>query len=322
MSREVLGTLPEAVAAASLPGVGPSGGTATPVPGRTRLTSTRRAPSWPSIRPAPLLLGRRPTALAVAVALGIAAGWVADTAWRSAQTTDARLRTAGLSSVVIDAQHTGDTPNRMTADLTVALGNLGLVPVQLIGSEITYDAVAIVSIEPLRVTVPVNATRTAVLQVAVGCRSAQPLELPALQAQTPDGALLTLPTDGAGQALADLCDASSDADRVIRQVGVARDGNRLRVSLTAGSGRTTELQQVRAGGVRLDASPLPATVDGEVRTLWLEPPASCAPSWQRTGLPETIDLDVDVGADVTVTVPLGYALAAWLLDAPCRGGTG
>lgn len=336
MSREVLGTLPDA-AAGSVPDVSPSGGTAThppgslgsgrgpgprpgPGPGRTPPNPPPPGHTPPTrTPPARTPWQRRTTVLAAAATLGITIGWLADTAWQTAQSADARLRTAGLSSVVVDAQHTGDAPTRMTADLTVRLDNLGLAPVQLIGSEVTYDAVAVVAIEPPRQTVPVDASRTVVLRVAIGCRSPRPLRLPPLQGRTPDGALLSLPTDGAGQALADLCAAGAGADHVIRQVGVSGDGTQLKVAMTADSGRTTEVHQIRAGGVRLEARPLPATVDGTVRTFWLQRPTECSPLWQRSGLPEVIHLDVDIGADVTVAVPLGYALAGWLLDGPCRG---
>jgi hypothetical protein len=77
------------------------------------------------------------------------------------------------------------------------------------------------------------------------------------------------------------------------------------------------VHSIRAGGVTLTTHPLPATVDGAARTLWLDQPDSCPLTWQRTGFPESLDLDVDIGSDATVTMPIGYPLAAWLLDGPC-----
>jgi hypothetical protein len=167
--------------------------------------------------------------------------------------------------------------------------------------------------------VPARETRTAVLEVAVGCRSPLPLNLPPLQVRTPDGALMSVVADGAGQVLADLCSAGPDVDHLIHQVGVSRDGTRLKVAVTAASGRTTVLHAIHAGGVPIEVRPLPSTVDGGIRTLWLEPPADCPPTWQRTGLPEDLDVDVEVGANATVRIPVGYALAGWLLDGPCAG---
>jgi hypothetical protein len=360
MSREVLGTLPDAAVGEPLQDDGsqdngshsgpsarrrrhglsllrlpvlrlPLHGLASRLPLRSLASRLARpSPSHPlssshalpaGVPEVPRVRSRQALALTVTltVAVGLGAGWAADTTWRSARSTDARLRTAGLSVVVVDTQHTGDAATKLTADLTVRLGNLGLVPVRLIGSGVTYDAAAIVWIEPPQVTVPVDGTRTAVLQVSVDCRSPQPLELPPLQGRAPDGSLISVAADGAGQALADLCDAGTHVDHLVRLVGVSRDGDLLKVSLTAAGGRTTELHEIRAGGVHLDARPLPAAVDGETRTVWLQPPPDCALTWQRTGLPESVQLDVDVGADATVTVPLGYALPAWLLDGPCRG---
>jgi hypothetical protein len=255
--------------------------------------------------------------LGVTVLVGVLVGWSGDAAWRSAQATDALLHTAGLSVVVTDAQDTGDSPIRLTADLTVHLTNLGLVPVELIGAETTYGAAAVVAIDPPHVTIQAHDAHDAVLEVAIGCRSPQPLDLPPLQLQAPDGSLQSVLVDGGGQALAHLCDGGSAVDHVLRLVSVTRDANQLKIQITASSGRTTQVQAIRAGGVTLTAHPLPAAVDGAARTLWLDQPAGCPLTWQRTGFPESLDVDVDIGSDATVTVPIGYALAAWLLDGPC-----
>lgn len=330
MSREELGTLPAAAAAEPSPDVGsPSGRHGTHLPARTDTPSALPRAALPRLRVPRLRVPRLPvghgpgarhraTGFALAVAVGVTAGWAADAAWRSALSTDSRLRTAGLSVVVVDAQHTGDAATRLTANLTVRLANLGLVPVQLIGSEVTYDAAAIVSLDPPRLTVPVNGIRAAVLEVTVGCRSPLSLQLPPLQARAPDGSLISVSADGAGQVLADLCNAGPDADHLVRVADVSRDGARLRMSVTTAGDRPTELQAIRAGGVRLGLGPLPATLDGGTRTIWLQPPGDCPLTWRRTGLPESIQLDIDVGAQATMTVPLGYALPAWLLDGPCR----
>ena len=347
MSREVLGTLPDDALPGPRPaGPGPAGAglagpgfvrpelagpglaeaTSTPVPEVAAPTRTRRLRARLRVlssrrlgRPGRRRRRRRAAVLSFAVLVGTLAGWCGDAAWRSAQATDALLRTAGLSVVVIDAEHTGDGPTTLTADLTVRLTNLGLVPVELSGAETTYDAAAVVALDPPHVSVPVHAQRSAVLEVAVGCRSPQPLDLPPLQVQTPDGALSSVLADGAGQVLADLCNAALPADRLVRPLEVSRVATQLRVVVTACSGRTTELQAIRAGGVPLLGRPLPATVDGEARTLWLDRPPDCPQAWRRSGFPESLEADVDVGSQATVTIPLGYQLTAWLLDGPCGG---
>jgi hypothetical protein len=272
----------------------------------SRLRATLRRPG-----------GRRAVALLTAGLLGLLLGWSGDAAWRSAQADDARLRTAGLSVVVSDAQRTDESALRTSAELTIEVTNLGLVPMAVVGSELTYDAAAVVSIEPPQFTVPVDGSRSALLQVAVGCRSAQPLDLPPLQARAPDGSLLSVVVDGAGQVLTQLCDSGPEVDQVLRAVAIARDGVRLRIALMAPGGRTTEVQSVRAGGVALTGRPLPAMIEGVPRSIWLQPPIDCPETWRQTGLPQDLQIDVDIGTDATVTLPIGYQLASWLLDGPC-----
>jgi hypothetical protein len=336
MSREVLATLPDA----GTPGRPSTQRPNTRSPSTQRPStrrpntqspnaqspSTRRPNGYPAAGHAPAQgaaaphgnTRRRLLALALAAVLGLGAGWAGDGIWRSTQSAEARLRAAGLAVAVTDARRTADTATRLSADLTVQLTNLGLVPVQLIGSELAHGAAAVVSIDPPRVTVPVGDTRTAVLRVDVGCRSPQPLDLPPLQVRTPDGGLMSVAADGSGQVLADLCEAGPEVDHLVRQVGVSRDGAQLKVAVVASS-RTTELHSIRAGDVPLQGRPLPTTVNGVTRTIWLEPPTGCPLAWQRNGLPESLELDVGVGTGATVRIPVGYALAEWLLDGPCRG---
>ncbi len=165
----------------------------------------------------------------------------------------------------------------------------------------------------------------------VGCASPQGLRLPDLRLSTPDGLVtVEVPVDAAAPALAAACDGSGtrpaivEASAVPARSEVARfvDGDRLRLSVVAPSGRTTRVVGARVGGLELFGDPLPMTVDGTPRALWLDQPIACDPSLTRGGLPTALDLDVDAGAGqvATVRVAIGAPLVRWLLAGPC--GTG
>jgi hypothetical protein len=141
----------------------------------------------------------------------------------------------------------------------------------------------------------------------------------------PDDQSRDVPVEAGSQALASVCAASplplvtGVAVPARTDVALLLDGKRFRLSLLAPSGRTTRIVAVRAGRLELTGDPLPMTVDGTARAMWLDPPARCPEPVTAGGLPRSVQVDVDpgTGQTATVTVDVGDALAVWLLRGPC-----
>lgn len=217
---------------------------------------------------------------------------------------------------------------RRTAALRVDVLNLGAVPLTVAGRSDSFSAVRIRFVEPSGAEVAPQRRITVDVVVEAACDSPQALRVPPLQVTSPDGFVRDVVLDGTAPALADLCAAGMNGTaELVRGAAVPAgnevadlvDGDRFRIAVESPSGRTTRVVGVRASGLVLDADPLPATVDGTRRFLWLERPETCDASVLRAGPPRYVDLDVDAGSGQTasVRISLGDDFAAWLLAGPC-----
>jgi len=319
--RGTAGTRPDPDGAA-----GPSGS----VPGRPPPAVRRRTP-----RPAMSRRRRAAVVLVLAALSGAAFGWNGAGSWREAQEREVLLQSAGAAAAVValDASVGGldavdEARGVRSAALTVSILNLGGVPLQVSGRSDSLSAVRIRFVNPSGASVGPRARLTVRVVVEVACSSPQALRVPPLQITSPDGLVRDIPLDATAPALGDLCTENINGTAALIEGAAARTGTdvgdlvddgRFRVSVRAPSGRTTRVVGVRAGGLELTGDPLPATVDGTARVLWLEQPRACDPSVSRSGLPRSLDVDVDGGAGQTATVrvQIGDALARWLLDGPC-----
>lgn len=337
MSREVVGTAePDAVTVAAHPAP-PAQPAAQPAPPAPAVVPAV-VPAVAQVRP-----DRRRRAVAAvlvgAALLGAALGWSGAGSWRDAQRREVALASAGASAVVVglDTSLSGLRPavsgaDRRTAVLQVSVLNLGAVPLRVTGRSDSWSAVRILAVEPAGADVAAAARRDVRVAVEVDCTSPQALRVPPLQFTSPDGLVRDIAVDVTAPALADLCAAGMNGTQELlrgrvadRGSDVARlvDRDRLRLVLVSPSGRTTRVVAIRAAGLALDADPLPATVDGTPRYLWLKPPTGCDASVLRVGAPRHVDVDVDAGSGQTATVRLrlGDLFAGWLLAGPCGRST-
>ncbi len=297
---------------ATAPGAGPV------VPDTDPTPDAAAAPG-PSAAPSAAPRRRTVTAVLATACLGLLAGWVGASAWRSSSARDAALTTLGATAVITAAAPAGDASAGVGAELDVLITNIGAVPLTVGTGPLGFDASAVTGLDPSRLSLPAAARGTLLVHVAVACDSPQPLTLAPLRVTGPDGSTHPLRIDGSSQALVDLCTAGPAATQVLSALDATPDGKRLRVTLTAPTGRVTTVDTVSAGGVPLSGDPLPAVVDGP-HALWLDPPQKCPPEWSRIGIPRTLTVQLDAGGRATLEVPVGYGLSAWLLRTACPAG--
>ena len=217
-----------------------------------------------------------------------------------------------------------------TASLTVQVRNLGDVPLQVLSGGATFTAVRIRFLEPSGATVGPRGRLTLQVAVEVDCASPLSLGVPPLRVVLPDDASRDVPVEAGTQALAGVCGRSplplvtGVAVKAVTDVAALLDGKRFRLSLVSPSGRTTRIVAVRAGSLDLTGDPLPMTVDGTARAMWLDPPTRCPAAVTAGGVPTSVQVDVDpgTGQTATVAVDVGGTFAAWLLRSACGRSNG
>jgi hypothetical protein len=262
-----------------------------------------------------------------ALAGGALLGWTGSGNWTAPAPAPAD---ATLAAVVQSMERADgrDAPSIRSSDeawrlsARIWLTNLSTSPVTLLGTG-NAPLAAQATIRDLPLTVLPGADRQITASVVLVCSSPQQLDLQPLQVRRGNGPTRPVRLLGAAAALAHAC-ATTTPRRVISSTAALLDEERLRVDLTVTGGRTIRLVAVRAGGTELTGRPLPAQLDGQLRSIWLNPPASCPTSWQRAGIPRSLDLTLeggtDLGSGVTRThdsVLVGDSLAAWLLGSGC-----
>lgn len=262
-------------------------------------------------------LRARVAVLVAALLVGGVVGWTGMGSWRAG---DARAptQTRQGTAVVTFSFATSAQGEGLRADLDVRVRNTGTEPMDVLGAQGSIRAAQVTSIEALPRTVPPGASTLLKVHVVALCGSPQPLVLPGLSVRGRDGVRRELPVQGGSAALTDVCETGPSP--LLEVVSARADGPRFALTLTAGSGRSTRVLALRAGGVPLSGSPLPAGIDGRDRTVWLDPPSTCSPTWISADLPDTLDSDVDVGGPATVRLRVGPALPTWLLEQGCRAG--
>lgn len=256
-------------------------------------------------------------ALAAAVAVGGVVGWSSAGSWRSTQTRGALLTSMDAAASVVRAVPHDQDVEQSTLGLTVQVTNKGPVPFELLGGEGAFTAASIDRVDGVPVTVQAGGAVEVVVNTTVICPSPRALRLPPLSIRGEDGVRRSLEVAGAAATLIRLC-STSRRQPLVAATAATQDGPRLRIQLQAPGGRSTRIQEVRLGGVLVRARPQPLVVDGENRTLWLEPAAECDPSWIATALPRSLEAVVDAGGgNARLQVDVGPALSRWLLGGPC-----
>ncbi len=249
----------------------------------------------------------------LAILLTGALGWLAAGAW---QPPPPPPPPEAVTAAVLDARADGNRPTPVRGRMRVVVQNDGDHPVSVVGFEPPRDSGFVMGLDPRRLEVPAGGRADLVLQFAVRCGAATPLDLPALRIRRPDGGLRPVPLAGATDALATMCAGWPDQEPLVLD-SVGRDGDRLQLRLRVPGGRSTRLDDASAGAVRLAVSTLPTTVDGGGTTVWLQPPRQCPVRWQQTGIPRTLTLQGDLGGPATLTLPVGAMLSDWILDTAC-----
>jgi hypothetical protein len=262
--------------------------------------------------------------LAVLVA-GTVFGWTGSGSMSSSLQRDDLARTAAVVATVLDMSGRPDSTGSADIVARVRVVNVGAVPVTVTGAERGFLAARIDQVSRLPADLAVGARLDLQLSVQVACWSPNQLALPALSMRRPDGVLRPVPIDGATAELARVCNLGDPKSHTLVLQDVRRDGDRLRLVMVVPSGRTVRIMDVAAGEISLTGRPLPSTIDGQPRAMWLDAPSSCDVSWRTQGFPRTLDLTVDGTIDGVgrshVVIDAGYALAGWLLSGPCRGVT-
>ncbi|MBK8075559.1 MAG: hypothetical protein IPK24_08330 [Kineosporiaceae bacterium] len=275
---------------------------------------------------------RRRRALAgLTFAAGILVGWAA---FGTASWTPAVADPPGLSlaATLVDLHAAGpdptggpqgaDPPLSVIADLAVA--NLTGQAITLDGPGAPLTAARVRGLTPSSPRIAAQAHRQVTAAIEISCGSPQALDLPPLQITRADGRRGSVPVDGAASQLTAWC-ARQRPEQALLVRQVVADGERLRLDLTVPGGRTALVAQIEVGGVVLTGRPLPAMVDGQVRSIWLDPPGRCQDTWLAAGIPTAFDLTVEApaaperGARSWSRLPGGASLAQWLLDSSCSG---
>jgi hypothetical protein len=245
--------------------------------------------------------------------VGCLAGWAAAGAWAP---TNATAPPEAITATVRDMRPDPDSrPEPARARLVVDVVNATPGAVAVVGHSTSFDAASITGLEPRSLKIAAGASRSVVLQVAVACSGPAPLRSPALRIRRADGGIRPVPVTGASQALLAVCAAGTAHQLPLVIDKVSLDGRRLALVMTSPSGRTTEVHAVRAGGVALAATQ--ATIAGGETTIWLDPPVDCPQAWRSEGVPQQVSVDVDVGGPASITLPVGPALADWILADSC-----
>lgn len=255
------------------------------------------------------------TALLVGVVcvVGCLGGWTAAGAWAPANPpTPPEAVTATVRDMRLDPD---SRPEPARARLVIDVVNASPGAVVVVGHATSFDAASITGLEPRALKIAAGASRAVEVEVAVACSGPAPLRAPALRIRRTDGGIRPVPVTGASQALLAVCAAGSGQQLPLVIDKVSLDGRRLAVVMSVPSGRTTQVQAVRAGGVALAASQ--ATIGGGDTTIWLDPPVDCPQAWRSDGVPQQITLDVDVGGPGSLSLQIGPALADWILADSC-----
>ncbi len=313
----------------------------TDLDGEQRFLSPPARPATPGRPVQPLRPRRLAAAGLVAGLVGMALGW-ADSGvslaptpgsenpplvWAVAQSASPYLALPDPSAD--DSADSGADGSRSASTLLVDLGvqlvNRSPAPLTLVGIAPSVFAVGEIELRPLPLALGAGASGQATARIEARCWSPLPLDLPGLIVSAPDGGRQIVPVIGAAAELVAACSAFFP-DSALRAVA-ARDGDRLTVNLWATSGRSLRVVAIEAGGVLLEAEPVPRPIDGYTSTIWLDPPDSCPTSWRQRGIPQQLDLVVEgvhgrvVGSTrARIRILIGADLGDWLLEGPCRDG--
>ncbi|MFZ0159770.1 MAG: hypothetical protein WAL50_12125, partial [Kineosporiaceae bacterium] len=277
------------------------------------------------LQPGPLGSRRaRAAAHAAAHGLGAAIGWTGAGTWAEPPPP----LDQAVSAVVLEI---GIHPGTGVTAARIRVINLGwekvsvTAPGAVAGAQWSGLAARPTGLDPAESTVPGGTSRDFTAPLTVSCTSPLPLGLDPLIATRSDGQTRSIPLRGAAVELDRLC-ATGPARGVLRITDIGRDGPRMQVRLTVPGGRSIRVVGIEVGGLALTGRPLPAQVDGQVRSIWLDPPRSCPASWRTLGAPRALDViiedpfDQSAGSTRTrISLVTGDDLASWLLDAGCPG---
>jgi hypothetical protein len=245
--------------------------------------------------------------------VGCLTGWTAAGAWAPANPTNPP---EAVTATVRDMRLDPDSrPEPARARLVIDVANASPGAVVVVGHATSFDAASVTGLEPRALRIAPGASRPVEVEVAVACSGPAPLRSPALRIRRADGGVRPVPVNGASQALLAVCAAGTGQQLPLVIDKAWLEGRRLAVEMSVPSGRTTQVRAVRAGGVALSASQ--ATIAGEGTTIWLDPPVDCPQPWRSEGVPQQITLDVDVGGPASLSLPVGPALADWILADSC-----
>ncbi len=266
----------------------------------------------------------------LALAGGAVFGWTASDAWGGSSVHDVAARGTAASATVVMMSGRFDPQGQAHLDALIRVVNLGTLPIGITGWEVAYLAAQTDSVSPVPLTVEPGQSVLVRLAGRLVCTSPLPLSLPALTVRRADGSNRPLAIDGASAELARSCSGGRRAGQSLELVSARRDGARLRLVLDVPSGRTVRVLAMSAGTVVLTGRPLPGEVDGQTRTIWLDPPAGCAVPWRTQGIPRGLEVTLTGVADraevagvggSVMHLDVGYELSRWLLDQACTGRT-
>lgn len=273
---------------------------------------------------------RRRVLAGVAFAVGVLIGWpaVGAASWTPAVSDPPGLSLAAtLLDLHADPDAASPAPGsdaRLSVIADLQVTNLTGEAITLDGPGAPLTAARVRRLTPSSTTLAARTGRRVTAAIEIGCGSPQPLDLPPLRIARADGRRGNVPIDGAASELTAWC-ARHRPEQALQLRRVVVDGERLRVDLTMPSGRTALVAQLEAGGVVLTGRPLPAMVDGQVRSIWLDPPGDCDARWLADGFPSALELTLEVpatperGSRSWSRLAGGAILPQWLLDTSCSG---
>ncbi len=308
MSREVLGgDNPEERPDAANSGAAPTVDVrlaAEPDPAPRR--PDRPGSSTSTTRPAPRLL--------LAALLGLGAGWVAADRWAHPAGHDGPVAQAVVVAHVV---YPGQGPERAVS-LDVTLSDDSGQALTVARPLSASPAVRRPALDPASPTVLPGHPLELALQLKLACAVPSPLAVD-LELVGLDGVTRRIPVDGAAGALADSCEQAVPSAPVLALTGMSVDSSgRLVVGIVSPTRRSTVLRSFHAGTLDLPATGLPLTVGAHRADVLLEPPQGCPAPAVAAGVPQTLDVEIDLGGPATVSLQAGRVLSRWLLHSACR----
>lgn len=283
---------------------------------------------------------RRLLGLGLVGLLTFTVGFVGQGSWGVGAATP-----SSVGAVVTDVVGGVGSRKPVRVKISMAVTNSGPESVRVVGPDSNGTGVRMLALSPADLIIEPRAIGWIDADVTLDCERPEPLQLPDLRLELPDGVRRAFRIGGSGMLL-EACSRAAPAVRpLIATIPTApattpspsgTSEDRLTVLLSSPTGRRSDVRAIRAGGAVLPMSPTTVTVAGPTPVaVHLTAPRPCPVQWQITGIPSALTIDLapapkppekpssatQLGSSsefgATLRLRLGPALTSWLLATSC-----